>query len=775
MTLPPESVVKLAVGSRIGPYEILGSLGAGGMGEVYRALDTRLERSVAVKVLSSNLATSASALARFEREAKAVAALSHPNILAIHDFGVANGVAYAVMELLEGATLGDRLAESSISWRKAIEWAQQIARGLAAAHERGIVHRDLKPQNVFVTRDGLVKILDFGLARKDRGFREDVTPDEPTGGTEEGAILGTVGYMSPEQARGRPADQRSDLFTFGVILYEMLSGRRAFQKATAVETMVAILHEAPPSLQEAGIPIEIDEIVSHCLEKNPEDRFQTARDLAFALQVADRETRGGRSDPAASLDSKSSGASAGPPSIAVLPFRNMSADPEAEYFSDGITEEIINALTGIPDLKVAARTSSFAFKGRDTDVRGIGRELGVRAVLEGSVRHAGERIRITAQLIDVSSGYHLWSDKFDRDMRDVFAVQDEIARAIAATLKVRLLGADAPLVAAPTRDVEAYDRYLKGRYFWSRRQTKAAIREFEAAIARDPDYAVAYTGLADTYAVWGFYGGIPTWEAYARARNAAENSERLNPDTTGVHLSLGIVEHYYGWDIAREERELRLVIERDPKSSDAWFWLTLCLAVSDRVEEGLDAGRRAVAAEPHSANARAVRGWGWAGSRRFEEALPDFLAAVELDPEAAFPLWSLGYAQQQTGAFEDAIATLSRGVEITRREHTFELALLCGAYAAAGREDEARRVATELQDRASRSYVPPFDLALARTSLGETEPALIDLERAYDERNALLWYRIHLPSLDPLREEPRWRAIADRLARTAPVKRGGGW
>ncbi len=331
----------LAPGTRLGPYEIVSALGSGGMGEVYRARDARLERMVALKVLPAHLTASAHALSRFEREAKAVAALSHPNILAIHDFGVENGTPYAVMELLEGATLGDRLAQSSISLRKALDWAQQIARGLAAAHERGITHRDLKPQNIFVTRDALVKILDFGLAHQEAVLVEERSKDL-TAGTQEGAILGTVGYMAPEQARGLPADHRSDLFSFGAILYEMLAGRRAFQKATAVETMVAILHEEPAPLAASDVPAEVEQIVSHCLEKVPEDRFQTARDLAFALQVADRETRFGRTDsdsaPAERKppSQKSSGASAGPPSIAVLPFRNMSADPGTEYFSDGM-------------------------------------------------------------------------------------------------------------------------------------------------------------------------------------------------------------------------------------------------------------------------------------------------------------------------------------------------------------------------------------------------------------------------------------------------------
>jgi serine/threonine protein kinase/tetratricopeptide (TPR) repeat protein len=768
--------VALVPGTRLGPYEILSALGAGGMGEVYRAHDGRLDRLVALKALPSHLASSASALARFEREAKAVAALSHPNILAIHDFGVESGTPYAVMELLEGATLRDRMAESAVSPRKAVEWAQQIARGLAAAHERGIVHRDLKPENVFVTRDGLVKILDFGLARQDSPAGLVSSDSEsPTVTTQEGAILGTVGYMSPEQARGRPADHRSDLFSFGAILYEMLSGRRAFLGGSGADTMVAILHDAPAAISDGKVSAEVEGIVFRCLEKNPEDRFQTARDLTFALQVAERENRGAKSDSGSGAREISSAGDA-PMSIAVLPFRNMSSDPEAEYFSDGMTEEIITVLSGIPELRVVARTTSFAYKGKDADVRDIGRALGVRTVLEGSVRQAGQRIRITAQLIDVTGGYHLWSERYDREMADVFAVQDEIARAIASTLKVRLLvGAGVPLVAPQTRNVAAYDHFLKGRYFWSRRRTDLAAREFERAIDLDPDYAAAYTGLADTYAVWGFYGGIPTWEAFGRARAAIERTDELEPDSAAVHLSLGILEHYYGWNVAREERELKLARERDPKGSEPWFWLAICLSVIDRFDDALDAARHVISAEPHSANARASLGWVYAGSRRWKEAVAEFEKAAALDRDAAFPLWSLGVGQGAMGDFEGSVETLERAVEVTEREHSYEIALLVEALASAKKTDRALALFEELRERARRTYVPPFDLALAATALGRTEDALAWLERAYDERNAMLWFRLHLPTFDPLAGEPRFRALADRLARRAPLKRGGGW
>ncbi|HEY6928862.1 MAG TPA: serine/threonine-protein kinase, partial [Thermoanaerobaculia bacterium] len=432
-------------GSRLGPYEVLSTLGSGGMGEVYRGRDTRLSRDVAIKVLPDRLAQDADALARFEREAKAVAALSHPNILAIHDFGEDRGISYAVMELLEGETLRQRLNAADLPVRKALEIALQIAQGLAAAHERGVVHRDLKPENIFLTRDGVVKILDFGLAKPfkqplDAAGREQAAAGQhPTARnaftsaptiapTVPGVILGTVGYMSPEQVRGQEVDHRSDVFSFGAILYELLTGQRAFRKESEIETMMAILREEPQEISRAAaVSVELAEIVGHCLEKSPEERYQSARDLAFALRVVERE---GRLTEATRTISGSGPVprSANEQSIAVLPFRNMSTDKENEYFSDGMTEEIINALTKIEALRVASRTSSFAFKGKDEDVRKIGAALGVRTVLEGSVRQSGRKIRGTAQLINVDDGYHLWSDRFDREIEDVFAVQDEIAR-----------------------------------------------------------------------------------------------------------------------------------------------------------------------------------------------------------------------------------------------------------------------------------------------------------------------------------------------------------
>jgi serine/threonine protein kinase/tetratricopeptide (TPR) repeat protein len=746
--------MRLSAGAKLGPYEILSPLGAGGMGEVYRARDMRLGREVAVKVLPALSAGSADAMLRFEREAQAVAALSHPNVLSLHDFGNEGGVSYAVMELLEGETLRERLSASAVPPRRAVEYAQQMARGLAAAHDRGIVHRDLKPDNVFLTRDGIVKILDFGLARPaDERASSGSGPQASL--TESGTVVGTPGYMSPEQIRGKPVDQRSDLFALGVILYEMLTGVRAFQGENAVETMMAVLQNDPILSAGRGVPPELSEIVLHSLEKSPEDRFQSARDLAFALQ---REP----SSPKGSASATASGV--GPAleaSIAVLPFRNMSTGADAEYFSDGMTEEIINALAGIDALQVASRTSAFAFKGKDTDIRQIGRDLGVRTVLEGSVRQAGQRLRITAQLIDVSNGYHLWSERFDREMQDVFAVQDEIALAIAAALKVRLLPAqEESLVAPGTRDIEAYNRYLKGRYFFNQRASKKAIVEFEAAIGLDPKFATAYTGLADAYGTWGFYGGVPTLEASTKARAAVRKAQELEPESSDVHLALGIFDHYYGWDIAREEHHLRRAIELAPRSAEGYSWLACALACIPRTEEALEVGRRAVELEPLSANVHVNAAWPHFFIGRYAQAIDGFRKAVDVDSSAVYALWALGMACQAAGQHEEGIAVLEKLSVLTGHEMSWSLSLLGSSLASSGRVEAARAVLSEVEGLAEKGYVPPLHLAFLRAGLGETDAALALVGRGIAERNPLCWVWPRLsPVFAALRQEPGFRQL----------------
>lgn len=418
------SGLRFSKGTGLGDFEVLSALGSGGMGEVYRARDRRLERDVAIKVLPRLPSFDPERLHRFEQEAKAAAALNHPNILVVFQMGTYEDVSYLVSELLEGDTLREQVKHGPIALKKAIDYGVQIAHGLAAAHERGIVHRDLKPENLFVTKDARIKILDFGLAKLTHAEGETQLTEQILD-TEPGAVLGTAGYMSPEQVRGQAADHRADIFALGAILYETLTGRRAFCKSTTAETMSAILNEEPTPISQImpSVPPGLQRAMQRCLEKDPEQRFQSATDLAFALEVSSES---------------GSVSTSGNASIAVLPFTNMSTDSENEFFAEGITEEIINALTQIDELHVAARTSAFSFKGKSVDLRIVGERLNVKTVLEGSVRKAGSRVRITAQLINVADGYHLWSERYDRELKDIFEVQDDVAFSIVERLKITL-------------------------------------------------------------------------------------------------------------------------------------------------------------------------------------------------------------------------------------------------------------------------------------------------------------------------------------------------
>ncbi len=743
------------------------------MGEVWRARDQRLQRDVAVKILLDHgTAPSADALARFEREARAIAALSHPNILSIHDFGTDGGVAYAVMELLEGSSLRNRLNQSELRLARALDWAVQIAHGLAAAHDRGIIHRDLKPENIFVTRDGLVKILDFGLVRIVENAAPFIQQDTITvARTTPGAVIGTIAYLSPEQARGEVADHRSDIFGFGAVLYEMLTGTPAFLRPSGAETIAAILREEPkwPAESHKHIPAEVEDTLRHCLEKDRYERFRSSRDLAFALRLAARGASAPAdvpqftprpSDPISDVRPRDL-------SIAVLPFRNMSSAADAEYISDGMTEDIINSLSSVPGLQIAARTSSFVFKGRHDDVRNIGRDLGVAMVLEGSVRQAGSRLRVTAQLVSVENGYQIWSQRWDREVADLFAVQDEIAEAIASTLKLRVGNkADG---GGKTQNVDAYDRYLKGRYLWGQRRAKEAIIELEAAVERDPDFGDAHTALADAWAVRGYYGGVSTWEAWARARAAVDQAQRIAPESAGVALSLGILEHYYGWNSSRVEEYCRLAIDRNPKSADGWGWLSICYVGSGRFDEAIAAGARGIELEPHHANVRTSQAQAWLFGGNFEAAERALREALTIDASAGYARWSLAHAVRHQRRFAEAIAMFETLVDETQRKAVLYVALLGAALAAAGESARAEEIIGELEKRRSGGeFVPSIELAMIRVALGDHDRTLDALERAREERNAFLWGRLYFPDFVPLRATPRWRALAARLGRSAP-------
>lgn len=543
----------------------------------------------------------------------------------------------------------------------------------------------------------------------------------------------------------------------------------------------------PVRFDNARLPLDVRAMHTTDLDHWKEDQscveFRALCRALEALLKGDGVMRG-TSAPKAGETTVRSGVGPAParssdPSVAVLPFRTLGGNPESEYFSDGMTEDIIGALSKVPGLRVAARTSSFAFRGKVDDVRKIGRDLGVAAVLDGSVRQLGQRLRVTAQLIDVESGYNLWSERWDRDLADVFAVQDEIARVIAETFGSRLPGASGAFsngepdlvakTAAPrTPDVLAYDRYLKGRYFWNRRRLHESITEFQAAVERDPEFEVAYTALAEAWAVYGFYGGVPTWEAWGRARAAGDRADELAPDTSAVALCAGVTEYYYGWNSARSERLLRLALARDATNAETYFWLALCVGVSGRCDEGLEFAREGIRLEPHSPNSRAALGWPLIMARRYEDAAAELAQAIALG-DSPFALWSYGMVLSELHRHSEAIAAHRTAVQITGERYSHYIAFLASALALGGQTDEARSLLRELDARAAREYVPPFDCALALVALGENEAALDALERAYEQRNAFLWARIHFPPLRRLAAEPRFQALVARLGQRAPI------
>jgi serine/threonine protein kinase/tetratricopeptide (TPR) repeat protein len=579
------------IGQALGPYRVLEQLGAGGMGEVYRARDPRLGRDVAIKVLPRQFAADADRLRRFEQEARAASALNHPNILVVHDVGTHEGAPFLVTELLEGESLRERLRGGALPVRQAVDIATEIAHGLAAAHDHGIVHRDLKPDNVFVTRDGRAKILDFGLVKQVAALPADQQTESPTQGVPEvtraGVLLGTVGYISPEQIRGEPADSRSDIFGFGCVLYEMLSGRKAFEKPTGVETLTAILKEEPPPLvpPSGSAPASLGRIVRRCLEKRPEDRFPSAHELGLALEPVAETLRTDRSQ-------------AGPPpkSVVVLPFENLSPDPENAYFADGLTEELIANLSKVPALRVISRTSAMLLKGSRKDVPTIARELNVRYVLEGSVRRAGNSLRITAQLIDAASDVHVWAENYKGTLDDVFAIQEKVSRAIVEALKVTLTaGEKHRLAARMIPNVRAFDLYLEARREAYEGMNEAAldraVRLTREALDVVGPNGLLYALLAEIAWIYHDQGIRHDEESLRDGEVWAQKALELEPDTAAAFRALGQIEARRG-DMVRAIRHLRRANELQAGGESLAFLAWRC----SEVGEMADARRYAVEA-----------------------------------------------------------------------------------------------------------------------------------------------------------------------------------
>jgi serine/threonine-protein kinase len=788
--------MSLAAGVRLGPYEVAGALGAGGMGEVYRARDPRLSRDVAIKVLPQHLANDPDALARFEREARAVAALSHPNILAIYDVGSDRGLSYAVMELLEGETLRSRLARGPLPCREAAEIGAAIADGLSTAHAKGIIHRDLKPENIFLTTGGRPKVLDFGLARHAPAGPAD-SETVATAATEAGTVLGTVGYMSPEQVRGQTAGAPADMFSLGCVLYEMVCGKRAFARETAAQTMTAILEQPPAPLSGAGpqVPSDLDRAIMRCLEKDPAARTQSARDLSIVLRDIARGADVPDLAPARAHTGKTPlvalalvvavaalaavyyyrGQAGRTNSIAILPFVNASGNPDMDYLGDGITESLINSLAQAPNLSVMSRTAVFRYKGRDADVQTVGQQLGVEAVLTGRVVQRGDNLSINAELVDVRNNRQLWGNQFNRKTGDLLAVQEEISNDISEGLRLRLTGEQKQrLVRRDTQNVEAYQLYLKGRYYWNKKTPDGfnrGIDYFQQAIDLDPNFAPAYAGLAACYTNLANYNFafIPPREVWAKAKAAATKAIQIDDTLAAGHAALAIISYQWDWDWPNAEKEFQRAIALNPGAASTYepnpastlHWYSHFLMTMRRTQESVQTGRQALDLEPLDRANIAHQGWYYLWTREYDRAIEPLKKAIQVDP-TPIPRWYLGLVYEQKGMYQEAIEQFRDCVRISNGLPSM-IALLGHAYAVAGRHDEAQATLDQLRALAAQRYVPAYSLAAIYTALGHKDEAFAWLERAYDERDSWMDYIGLDPRLDPLRSDARFATLLQRI------------
>jgi serine/threonine protein kinase/Flp pilus assembly protein TadD len=741
--------MSLAPGTLLGPYEILALIGAGGMGEVYRARDPRLDRQVAVKVLSERWGNDQRSLSRFEREAKAVAALSHPHILTIYDVGSRSGMTYVVTELLDGETVRARLARGPLEWRKAVEICIAVAEGLDAAHGKGVVHRDVKPENIFLTSDGRVKILDFGLASYQPAAAAGQTLETQT---EVGLLMGTPGYMSPEQVRGEPVNAASDIFSLGCVLYELLTGRRAFVGPTVAASMAAILSQDPPIFTDAigNAPTALERLVRHCLEKDCRLRFHSAHDLVFAMR---------------NLERPQESAQAGSDSIAVLPFTNAGG-ADSEYLSDGITESLINIFSSFPRLRVVPRSVAFRYKGVDVDPRATGYELNVRLLLTGRVLQRGERLSVQAELVDTREQKQIWGERFNRTFSDIFEVEDEIARKISDQLRTKLTGEDRKRLGRRyTENTTAYQLYLKGSYQLSKRTPESlqrAIAYFQAATGEDPQYGLAYAGLADGQMILSWYGLHRPAEAIERSKNAALRAVEMDGELAEGYAALGFA-RVCGAEWAAAIRDFERAIQLNPGCWQAYDWYALCLSFLGRCEEAVSTIGKAQQLEPLSLVIYHHSAWVHLQARRYNEALAQCRKAFEIAPDYSLCHFWAGLAYSQMSMHEDAIRSLQRAREYLGNV-PFSVAGLAHAYVLAGEAEKGRKLLDQLAASDQPYFVDPYQLAVVHAGLGDRDVAFRCLEEAYrDHSGWLAGWAYRDPRLDPLRGDARFADLLRRL------------
>jgi len=807
-------------------YRIVSKIGAGGMGEVYLAQDTKLGRKVALKILPADVAAHQDRMKRFVQEAKSASALNHPNIITIYEIEQIDSVNFIATEFIDGETLRQRLKNGPLKLGEVLDVAAQIASALSTAHAAGIVHRDIKPENIMLRRDGIVKLLDFGLAKlTERVSPDSVDTEAPTSlKTDPGTVLGTAVYMSPEQARGLEVDARTDIFSFGVLIYEMIAGRLPFEGSNTNEILASILSDKEPSplaRYAREVPAELERIVSKALRKDREQRYQTARDLLIDLhslkdrlqfeaeleRSAPTEMRASKAEingdvrqaftqaektstdkfpaatkryatPALALlllvtltaiayfyfrsSNKSIGGRPEISSIAILPFVNVNANADTEYLSNGIADSLINSLSQTSKLRVIARSSVFSYKGKEVDPQTIARELNVEGIVTGRITQRGDNLSISIELTDARDKSHVWGEQYNRTVSDLLAVQEEISREISNQLRLNLTGEEQQRLGKRyTENPEAYQLYLKGRYFadqYSEDGFKKAVDQFHLAIQKDSRYALAYAGLAETYWVASAQFLQPQ-EAMPKARDAALEALKIDDTLAEAHTSLAAVHAFYDYDIVSSEREFKRALELNPGSASAHQWYAWYLFVLKRPEEALREIRRAQELDPLSLLINGEVGMAYYFARQYDRAIEEDKKAAELDPNNSFARIGLTRSYIQIRKYEEAIATASK----PEPDDSYLLASLGEAYARSGKTAEAQKVIDKLNELTKQRYVPPYAVAWIYVGLGQKQQALDWLEKSYANReDTMIWLNSD-PSLDDLRSEPRFQDLVRRV------------